>query len=192
MFELFVRPVPAALVTGCLIVLYGAAANAGGDVGPDLQQGRREISVTGSPDFLGPTGDTLNVSAGYGVYVRDRLLVRASFIYNTVEDIAPGENDFRAREADIASEYHFDIGLVLVPYVGGELGWRRSKWASDVESGAIYGLRAGLKYFIADNVAIDFAFSYKQSGSDVFISDFEMRDYYPSFHFGLRAVLGGR
>jgi hypothetical protein len=53
----------------------------------------------------------------------------------------------------------------------------------------IYGGRAGLKYFISDNIAIDFAFSYKASGNDVFISDYEMENAYPSFSFGLRAML---
>jgi opacity protein-like surface antigen len=189
MIEQLKRPIASTVVTGCLTLLSYPAAGSDGQLEPMIYEGGREFSLSGSPDFLGPTGDTLNVSAGYGMFVRDRMLIRASFIYTTVEDIAPGENDYRAREADIAGEYHFDLGNAFVPYVGAELGWRRSKWASDVESGVIYGGRAGLKYFISDNIAIDFAFSYKASGNDVFISDYEMENAYPSFSFGLRAML---
>ena len=188
MIEQRVRSMTSTLAVACLALLTGAPAHAGEAAEPRLHEGDREFSLMGSPDFLGPTGDTLDVSAGYGIFVRDRTLIRASFIYTTVEDIAPGENDYRAREVDIAAEYHFDLGSAFVPYIGGELGWRRSKWASDVESGAVYGARAGLKYFMSDNVAVDCAFSYKRSGNDVFISDYEMRNHYPSFGFGLRAM----
>lgn len=189
MIEQLERWIALTVVGGCLMLVCYPGACAEGSVKPSLDAGTREFSITGSPDFLGPTGDTLNVSAGYGIFVRDRLLIRASFIYTTVEDIAPGENDYRAREADLAGEYHFDLGNAFVPYVGAELGWRRSKWASDVESGVIYGARTGVKYFLSDHIAIDFAFSYKASGNDVFVSDYELRDGYPSFEFGLRAML---
>ena len=183
------RSIASTMMTGFLTLLPYPGLCADDSSEPTIYEGGREFSISGSPDFLGPTGDTLNVSAGYGMFVRDRVLIRGSFIYTTVEDIAPGENDYRAREADIAVEYHFDLGNAFVPYVGAELGWRRSKWASDVESGEIYGGRAGLKYFISNNIAIDLAFSYKASSNDVFISDYEMRNDYPSFSFGLRAML---
>jgi hypothetical protein len=189
MIEQLERPAASALVIGCLTLAVHPAVSADDALRPTIREGGRELSLSGTPDFLGPTGDTLEVSGGYGLFVRDRLLVRASFIYTTVEDIAPGENDYRAREVDIGSEWHFDLGTALVPYVGADLGWRRSKWASDVESGVVYGARTGLKYFVSDTVAIDFTLSYKRSGNEVFISDYEMRDDYPSFAFGLRAML---
>jgi hypothetical protein len=188
MIEQLKRSTASATVIGCLTLLSQQAVCADGVLEPMIRGGVREISLSGSPDFLGPTGDTLHISAGLGMFVLDRTLIRASFVYTTVEDIAPVNNDYRARELDIAGEYHFDLGTAFVPYVGAELGWRRSKWASDVESGAVFGARAGLKYFISDNVAIDLALCYQLSGNDVFVSDYELRNDYPSFRFGLRAM----
>jgi hypothetical protein len=170
----------------CLGLLLACADTA--SAGPMIHKGDREISISGSPDFLGPTCDTLNVSGGYGWFARDAVLVRGTFLYSTIEDIAPGENDYRMREVDVGVEYHLDTGSRLVPYLGGELGWRRSKWASDVNSGFVVGPRAGLKFFIADNAAFDFALSYKVSDGNVFISDYDEQDYYSSLSFGIRVL----
>lgn len=188
-------------VLGCLFALFHSASYA---AEPALDRGVQDLALGGSPDFLGPSGDTLIVDAGYGVFIRDRLLLRGTLDFATVEDIAAGDNDYRMREVGVAAEYHFMQRGSFVPYVGLGLGFRSSKFSfpdpslpadtsvagsTVTESGVTFGPRVGLKYFVADNIAIDIAFDYRISGKDVFISDLEARNDYFSLNFGLRAML---
>lgn len=48
--------------------------------------------------------------------------------------------------------------------------------------------RAGVKYFLADNVALDFEVTYELSPSDVFINDFVAEDTDLSSQIGLRVL----
>ena len=155
---------------------------------PLLQKGTKDLALVGSPDFTAPSGDTLSLDFGLGLFIRDNLSLRVTLLHEIQEDIAPGNADYRATEYNLVSEYHFDPGWLFIPYVGVELGWRRSKFGSIRDSGAIYGPRAGIKYFLADNVAIDVVISYKTSTDDVYISDFKSENNKIAFGFGLRIM----
>ena len=169
---------------GLITLFSGLAVHAD----PSLQKGTRDFSVLGSPDFTAPTGDTLNFDIGFGLFVQDKINLRATLAHAVQEDIAPGGADYRATEYNLVAEYHFDFGWSTIPYIGADLGWRRLKFGSIREDALIYGPRVGIKYFLHDNIAIDAAVSYKFSGSDVFISDFESEDHKISFGFGLRVM----
>ena len=69
------------------------------------------------------------VDAGYGVFIRHRLLLRGTLDFATVEDIAAGDNDYRMREIGVAAEYHFKQRVSFVPYAGLGLGFRNSKFS---------------------------------------------------------------
>ena len=153
---------------------------------PTLQKGTKDLSLVGSPDFTGPSGDTLSLDIGFGLFVRDNFIVRGTLSHAVQEDIAPGNADYRATEYNLVGEYHFDFGWSTVPYIGADLGWRRSKFGSIREDGFIYGPRLGIKYFLDDNIAIDVSISYKFSGNDVFVSDCEIENKKILFGFGLR------
>ena len=155
---------------------------------PLLQKGTKDLALAGSPDFTAPSGDTVSLDFGLGLFIRDNLSLRVTLLHEIQEDIAPGNADYRATEYNLVSEYHFDPGWLFIPYVGVELGWRRSKFGSIRDSGAIYGPRAGIKYFLADNVAIDVVISYKTSTDDVYISDFKSENNKIAFGFGLRIM----
>ena len=172
-----------AISLAALITLFsGLAVHAD----PSLQKGTRDLSVLGSPDFTAPTGDTLNFDIGFGLFVWDNINLRATLLHAVQEDIAPGGADYRATEYNAVAEYHFDLGWKTIPYIGADMGWRRLKFGSLREDAFIYGPRLGIKYFLHDNIAIDAALSYKFSGADVFISNFESEDHKISFGFGLR------
>jgi hypothetical protein len=154
---------------------------------PMLQKGVRELSVHVSPDFEGAVGDMLNARAGFGLFVRDRLSIRATLDYAVLEDVAGEDSDYRMSRFGFAGEYQLrGGGARLVPYVGLGVGWQSSHFGELEESALIYGPRGGLRYFLADNVSLDLEVTYHWAGADVFINDFVAEDTDVSSAIGLR------
>ena len=155
---------------------------------PLIKKGDRELAVHISPDFEGAIGDMLFAQLGYGLFVRDRLEVRATFAYTVLEDIAGEESDYRMSEYGLVGEYHIDLAKAWVPYVGVAIGWSTSEFGNLDESAFVYGPTAGLKYFLAGNVALDLGVTYRFSTAEVFINDFQAEDHDLSSVIGLRVL----
>lgn len=153
---------------------------------PMVRAGSQELAVHVSPDLEGAVGDMIFVQAGYGRFVRDRLAVRATVLYTVLEDVAEEDSDYRTSEIGAAGEYHLGRGGRLLPYLGFGVGWRSSHFGKLEESSLVYGPRAGVKYFLADNVALDFEITYKLAAADVFINDFVAEDTDLTPALGLR------
>lgn len=165
---------------GFLLLAAGAGAQ------PMLQKGVSGLSIHISPDFEGAIGDMIFAEAGYGWFLRDGLAVRGTLSYAILEDVAGEDSDYRTSEIGVAAEYHIDLGGKLIPYLGAGLGWRRSHFGKLAESGLVYGPRAGLQYFLVDNVALVLEATYKLGAADVFINDFVAEDTDLSSAIGLR------
>ena len=155
---------------------------------PLLARGTQDLSLELSPDFEGVTGDTLTLEVGYGRFVKDRFELRARAVYETIEDVAPGEKDYRAREVALGCEYNFALGNRFVPYAGVDLGYRRLSYLDIENSGAVYGPRAGLKLFLAENVALDLSLAYKLASADLYVNDFQLEDRDLSYGLGFRVM----
>lgn len=153
-----------------------------------MDRGTRELSLHISPDFEGAVGDMLLMQAGYGLFLREGLEARLTLGYAVLEDVAGEDSDYRTSELALVGEYHFDRGRDLVPYAGFGAGFRKTEFAELEESGAVFGPRGGLKYFLADNVVLDFEVTYKIGTADVFINDFEPDDTDISSTIGLRVL----
>ena len=166
-----------------LIVSVPAAAQS------PFEKGSHDLSLEVSPDFEGVTGDTLDIEAGYGYFLRDRLALRAALRYATIEDIAPGEKDYRRREVTLGLEYQFwRSGHNVVPYVGLEIGYARLNYLDLDASGALSGARGGVKILLNPHVAIDFSAAYTLSSENVFVNDFVPEDSDLTYGIGLRAM----
>ncbi|MCI0347468.1 MAG: porin family protein [Chloroflexi bacterium] len=172
------------------LVLAWVASTA--EAQPLLHRGSRELAVHVSPDFEGPVGDTIQASAGFGLFVRDDLEARATLGYGILEDVAGQDSDYRMRELGLGAEYHFLPAARAVPYLGPVLGWRSSHFGDVEESGLVYGAGAGLKLFLADNVALDLGATYRLASADVFVNDFVAEDTDLSSAIGLRVLFGGK
>lgn len=171
-----------AIGMACSFLVSGAGAQ------PMIQKGANELSVHVSPDFEGAIGDMIFAQAGYGRFLWKGLAARGTFSYALLEDIAGEDEDYRTSELGIAVEYHIDLGGNLIPYLGAGLGWRSSHFGDFEESALVYGPRAGIKYFLADNVALDLEVTYKIGAADVFINDFTPEDTDLSPAIGLRVL----
>lgn len=169
---------------GLLLTLAAAPA----DAQPLLGKGSHELSVHVSPDFEGPVGDTLDARAGFGRFVREGLLARATIAYAVLEDVAGEDSDYRMSELDLGGEYHLRRDARLVPYLAAVVGWRSSHFGDIEESGVVYGAGAGLKYFLADNVALDVGVTHRRASAEVFVNDFVPEDTDVSSLIGLRVL----
>lgn len=172
------------LLAGLFCFLVASSAEAQ----PKLQRKSQELSVHVSPDFEGAIGDMILAQAGYGWFVRDGLAARATVLYAILEDVAGEDADYRTSELGLAAEYHFGRRSRLIPYFGAGLGWRKTHFGKLEESALVYGPRLGVKYFLADNVALDFEVTYKLGAADVFINDFVAEDADLSSAIGLRVL----
>jgi opacity protein-like surface antigen len=155
---------------------------------PMIKHGNEDLSVHVSPDFEGAIGDMIFVQVGYGIFLRDRLEGRATYSYTLLEDVAGEDSDYKMSELGLVGEYHVEFGKDLVPYVGLAIGWGKSEFGSLDESAFVYGPIAGLNYFLADNVALDLAITYRFASADVFINDFQPEDHDLSSSIGLRVM----
>jgi len=160
---------------------------------PELA-GKNELSLYGGFDFQGPSGDNIYLQVGYGWFLRDDLLVGGEFQWTLIEDIAPGENDYRSQQFSLVAKKLFIGDSELVPYVGVEIGFRNTKYSDNTglndldDSGLLIGGRVGAQYFLTESVSIDGSIVWLLANDEIFIVDFETDDQYIYPSFGITAV----
>lgn len=148
---------------------------------PKLSQGTMEFDVEGSFDDKGAAGSQLWVGLGFGYFVIDNLELAIAGAYIN--------NDYQTGyHPAIGVQYNFNLGGKLVPFIGANLGlgiWHNKD--TENQNGFVYGIEAGLKYFLADNVALSFAVDADWSNEDLWAEkDGKMSDNDLSCHLGLR------
>jgi hypothetical protein len=173
---------PSRLAVAVVLALAASAARAQ----PRLLAGTQELSVRVSPDFEGAVGDMILADASYGRFLRDRLAAKVTLAYAILEDVAGEDSDYRMRELGLAADYHLPVGPRIVPYLGAGIGWRSSQFHDVTESDLVYGPRVGIGLFLADNVALELAVTYKLSPGNVFVNDFVAEDTDLGSGLGLR------
>lgn len=126
-----------------------------------VQQGLWELGFSGSYSALDVGGvdlDLLLLDVRAGYFVTNGLEVSAAATYLDA-DLAGEHLDAKMFGAGV--DYHFATDSAFVPYVGGGFHW------VDVGVGGLgsdddwaWEARAGLKHFVADNVAFKYQLSY--------------------------------
>ncbi len=155
---------------------------------PAIQEGTRELIIGGGWDPDGAAGTELDLTVGYGVFVRDAIEIGGLLGYTSYEDYYGSGSDWKVMAISGLVEYHFDMASMTVPYVGAEIGYISYEAGTLDDSTFVYGPKVGVKYFITDNVAVDVALKYMLAGEDIFNNDGTLEDNDLSLSFGIRAM----
>lgn len=146
------------------------AADDGGGITPSLSEGTKELVLDGvfDPDTAAGTEMELNVK--YGVFVADRVELGG------VAGLA--DNDLATSwRLGIFGEINMETATQLVPYVGGGLSYRYVDFDRGGSTDALELTgEAGVKYFIADNVAISGAGVFSWATDDIYPDDNRLED----------------
>jgi outer membrane protein W len=154
---------------------------------PSIMEGTREFSISGGYDPDGVVGSELDLELGYGVFLRDGVEVGGLLGYTSYEDAGLG-GDLKVWALGGFVEYHFDMASMSVPYIGATVGYSNYDTGALDDSSFVYGPRVGVKYFIADNVAVDIALEYLLASEDIFVNEGVVEDNDLSLSFGIRAM----
>ena len=143
-----------------------------------VAQGASEVSDDSSLDFRGNGEINIDIPATYGWAIREELSVKCSFRIVSVYDFRSGSYDYRLQQGDWITEFRLNDSATTSPYLGVEVGWRRTQFGSVKESGIILGSRAGVRFFFNDSVSIDTSIGFKFSTDEVFFVDDQATDQY--------------
>jgi len=160
-----------------------------------LPQGTKEIGVRGKVDFASAAGTALDGEVSLGIFALDNFEVGLTGSIS--------KNDVLERwSGGVFSELNIDTGGMLVPFIGvaaeyasaevevgeetegGDAETAQSE--EDSEDAVILTAKAGLKWFVASNVAIDTAIAQSWATEDVFQDDNRMEDTDTRVEVGIR------
>jgi len=143
------------------ILLVGAALQPAAAV--MLKEGTIEVLVEGAFDFSNwKSEEELSLLGGLGYFVRDDIELGGFVSYQDVEfDSLWGIGCF--------AEYNQDFGLILLPFVGARITYFDGDHFDDDHF--LLTLSAGIKWFLAETVAISTALNYEIATEDIFQKD---------------------
>ncbi|MBN1269367.1 MAG: hypothetical protein JXB04_07260 [Kiritimatiellae bacterium] len=159
-----------------------------------LSQGNKELAIEGLFDSTSLDGDHYDFTFFYGEYPEDNTEI-------ALQASARGTDHVKLWSAGVRFEQNF-TQYTVVPFLALSLEYARVDvspnedrltpdeflLAEDVEEDAfVAGGHAGLKWFLAENVAVAGSFVYEWASNDVFEDeDGELSDSNASVRFGMR------
>jgi hypothetical protein len=171
--------------TTLAISLFGLCGTALAQGTPMLGMGVKELGIVGNLDFEDPEGGTaVDLSGTYGYFMADNMEVGAKGSY--LRELG---GDAWQLGLGAFVELHFPYSNLLVPYVGADGEWRHASLdrppIDNDENSLVITPKVGAKWFVREYFAIDTNLFYTWASDDIFINDFEAKNY----DWGLRAGL---
>lgn len=134
-----------------------------------IYAGTQEIGLSGLIDFDTPAGTLIHLSAVYGFFVADGMELGGS------AGMTDDDHHTVWRAAGIF-EYDYDLGMELVPYLGARVGAAKYEIKATNtrrrrdDFALLLGGVAGVKYFIAEHIALDIALNLEWASDDIYPS----------------------
>ena len=156
---------------------------------PMLDQGTKELALSGTVEF--PDFDVVdfNIDASYGYFLRDGWELGGRVL----------GSDFGGVERfDISAftEYNFNLTSNVVPFIGASLGVADFSYDDGTLTGetdldndgtaTVAEIQAGIKWFVRPYMAVSTAIGFNVSSDDVFAAGDELADNLNRFRIGLR------
>lgn len=158
-------------------------------VNPMLSEGTRELSLSGNLEFPEFEEIDFDINASYGYFISDGWEVGGQVVG---ADIA-GIERF---DVGIFTEYNFNRGSNMVPFVGASVGIATASFDSDFdldttlgvddEEATVFSFSGGIKWFVRDYMAVSTSIGFNVSTDDIYAADDELADNLTRFKIGLR------
>ncbi len=128
-----------------------------------MTEGTQEIHVDGLMQWKGPAGRMAALGLGYGYFIfhDTEIGMRLNYLDDGMQKMYQGSVFF---------EQNYNINLFLTPYLGVSLGAVNSATTED-SNAALFGVRAGFKYFLLQDLALDFSARFKAATGRVFLNE---------------------
>lgn len=176
------------LSTALLSILATSSLLAQESDAPLLSQGTRELALNGTIELPEFEEVDFDIDASFGYFIRDGW-----------------EVGVRALGADIGgierfsfsgfTEYNFNRDSNTVPYLGVAVGladvnFENLEFDSTLRpndgDSTVFGIQAGIKWFIRPYMAISTSISFDASSDDIYLTDDSLKDNLTRIRIGLR------
>ncbi|MDI9385055.1 MAG: outer membrane beta-barrel protein [Verrucomicrobiota bacterium] len=140
------------------------------------ETGTQELGVSGAFEFT----DSLYLDVTYGYFVTPEWEVKGLVSLDWEDN---GADDRTAFTLMGLVDYHFTMLDVenMIPYVEFGAGYRNYdqpiSGSSDEEDAFVARIGGGVKYFLAENTALNVGFFYEWASEDVFSDEGDAEDY---------------
>lgn len=162
--------------------LIAVAAVAGTSFGASLKEGTRELVVEGGLDPEAADGTAVALGVKYGVFIQDSVEVGVSGAY-------ADSDDSTVYGAGVFGELNFDSGSSTVPFVGVDASYLNSDIGGVEDDAVEVTGSAGVKLFVAENVAISVQANYHWASEDIYVNDGDVEDTDIDVTVGMRFFL---
>lgn len=144
-----------------------------------IGEGTRELTADGEYQFSSEVGRALSLNLSLGLFVMDGLQVG---LLGGVSD----SDLVTMWKGGAFAEYNVDLGHSMIPFVGVQVLYSYADLETSSEDSAVLGGYAGLKYFIAENIAVSLKYLLEWADDDIFYDDREAKDTNHSVQLGMR------
>lgn len=151
-----------------------------------FEEGGWEVSLNGQFDPKTASGMAIDIEAGLGHFLFDNFEVGGLIGYGYAENGGDNGGNSYMIEVGAFVEYNFIVDWIAIPYVGGSISWRKIDWGADDDNAFILGTRFGVKYFLAENWALDGSLHISFANEDIFMSEGELDDLDFRLSLGIR------
>lgn len=158
---------------------------------PMLQQGTKELALSGTIEI--PEIDELDfdIDASYGYFIRNGWEIGVRALGSDLGGIE--RFNFGG-----FTEYNFNRRTNMVPFIGASVGIATvsfdglsnidttSTLAPNDENSTVFGIQAGVKWFVRPYMAISTSIGFDVSTDDIYLADDSLEDNLTRFRLGLR------